>query len=91
MRTLTLPLSIIEPSEPAAGSILVVDQDNNDIAEFHHCENATVGQTYAEALRLAQALVTIGSRNVSGNENGNDLPDRGNSFQAVVNVTATIA
>lgn len=75
MRTLTLPLAIVEPSEPAAGAILVVDQDNNDIAEFYHCEQAIVGQTYAEALQLAQALVAaFGSRNVSGNENGKEPP-----------------
>lgn len=53
MRTLTLPLHIIEPSEPSAGAILIADQDNNDIAEFYHSECATVGQSYAEALSLA--------------------------------------
>jgi len=90
MRTLTLPLSIVEPSEPAAGAILIVDQDNNDIAEFHHCENATVGQTYAEALHLAQALIaSVGSRNVSGNENGKELPVSGKEFRKGRNVSGT--
>jgi hypothetical protein len=51
MRKFTL--SLIEPSEPAAGAILVTDQDNNDIAEFYHSEHATVGQSYDEALTLA--------------------------------------
>lgn len=54
MRPLTLPLSIIEPSEPCAGAILIVDQDNNDIAEFYHSEHATVGQSYEGALFLAR-------------------------------------
>ena len=51
MRKFTL--SIVEPSEPAAGAILVTDQDSNDIAEFYHSEHATVGQSYDEALTLA--------------------------------------
>lgn len=43
--------------------ILVCDEDNNDIAEFFHAEQATVEQTYDEALRLAKFLVEANNAN----------------------------
>lgn len=54
-------LFISEPAERHQGPILIHDEDNNDIAEFFHNENATVDQTYEEALFFAR-LVT---KNVS--------------------------
>jgi hypothetical protein len=52
-----MKLFISEPHERHAGPILIHDQDYNDIAEFYHCEHATVEQTYEDALRLAKLLV----------------------------------
>jgi hypothetical protein len=50
-------LRISEPSTRAAGPILVIDEDHNDIAEFFHNEHATVPQSYDKALILAKLLV----------------------------------
>lgn len=52
-----MKLYIREPSERHAGPILVCDEANNDIAEFFHNKEATVGQSYETALDLAQKLV----------------------------------
>jgi hypothetical protein len=38
-------------------AILVCDEDRNDIAEFFHSDNATVGQSYETAMMLARKLV----------------------------------
>ena len=37
--------------------ILVCDELFNDVAEFFHCEQATVSTTYEQALRMAESLV----------------------------------
>lgn len=50
-------LRIIEPSTRSAGPILIVDEDNNDIAEFYHREHATVGNSYEAALGYAERFV----------------------------------
>ena len=47
-------LRVEEPSEPEVGAILIADAQNNDIAEFFHCEHATVPQSYEAALSLAR-------------------------------------
>lgn len=52
----------VEPHERHAGAILVVDADNNDIAEFYHNEHATVPQSYESALALANDLCGKGGR-----------------------------
>lgn len=51
-------LVIYEPSEPHAGAILLADAAHNDIAEFFHCEHATVPQSYEAALSLAKQAAT---------------------------------
>jgi hypothetical protein len=54
-----MKLYISEPSERHAGPILVCDEAHNDIAEFFHNEEATVGQNYETALALAHSLVSL--------------------------------
>lgn len=55
-----LPLRISEPENrhQPTGSIMVFDAAHNDIAEFLHSDYATVGQTYEQALALAEALIS---------------------------------
>jgi len=50
-------LYISEPEPRDSAPILVVDEDNNDIAYFYHNEDAGVPQSYEEALAMAKALV----------------------------------
>lgn len=52
-----MKLYISEPHERHAGPILIHDDDHNDIAEFFHNEEGTVGQSYETALMLANRLV----------------------------------
>jgi hypothetical protein len=53
-----MKLFISEPDPHSSGPILIYDEDNNDIAEFFHNENATVPQSYDTALSLACLLVS---------------------------------
>jgi hypothetical protein len=41
--------------------ILVCDERDNDIAEFFHSDQATVSQSYEQALALAKMLVAVSS------------------------------
>lgn len=52
-----MKLYVIEPEFRHEGSILVCDENHNDIAEFFHNEYHTVPQSYEVALSLAQKLV----------------------------------
>jgi hypothetical protein len=49
-------LYVIEPGD-RSGPILICDQDHNDIAEFFHNEEATVAQSYEDALGFARFFV----------------------------------
>jgi hypothetical protein len=62
-----MKLYVSEPHERHAGPILVCDEAHNDIAEFFHNEEATVGQSYETALELAQKLVAaVGAVRIEG-------------------------
>lgn len=52
-------LEVSEPSERHRGPILLHDADNNDVAEFFHCEEATVQQSYEQALYLARWTAVV--------------------------------
>lgn len=54
-----LQLIVHEPSEQHAGAILLADEQHNDIAEFFHCEHATVPQSYEAALSLAKRTAAL--------------------------------
>lgn len=54
-----LALSILEPSERHAGSIVLCDAQDNDIAEFFHADHATVPQSYEAALSLAKQATAM--------------------------------
>lgn len=51
--------SVHEPSEQHVGAILLADAAGNDIAEFFHCEHATVPQSYEAALALAKQTAAL--------------------------------
>jgi hypothetical protein len=59
MTTSDRELSVLEPSEPHAGAILICDGAHNDIAEFFHADHATVPQSYADALALAKGTAVL--------------------------------
>ncbi len=47
---------ISEPEDRCDGPIMITDDEHNDVAEFNHCEYATVTTTYEEALFLAEMI-----------------------------------
>lgn len=54
-----LVLRVCEPSTRYADRILIVDQNDSDIAEFYHSSHDTVPQTYETALTLARAFTAL--------------------------------
>lgn len=54
-----IKFSVHEPSEQHVGAILIADEKHNDIAEFFHCEHATVPQSYETALALAKQTAAL--------------------------------
>jgi RNase adaptor protein for sRNA GlmZ degradation len=49
-------LSVLEPSDTATGSIIICDEDHNDVAEVFHNALHTTPMSAEDALKLARVM-----------------------------------
>jgi hypothetical protein len=51
-----MKLSVLEPSDPETQSIIIADEDHNDVANVFHSGTHTVPMSAEDALKLARIM-----------------------------------